>query len=286
MALIEERGLGRSGITVPALGVGTNRWGSRPSTQAALNEVFAAAIDAGVGSFDTAEIYAGGKSERAIGQAAKEDGRPAFIASKFAPFPHRLTAGQFSRALDRSLARLGRDWIDLYYVHFPFSPVGLSPWIRAMAEAVRSGRIRAVGVSNYSASQMKAAAAVLERYDVPLAANQVQYSLTHRGPETNGVLDACREMDVALVAYRPISGGAISESGSAGAGTLSGVLGGIAQAHDATVSQVALSWLLHQDEHVIAIPGTTKAAHVRENAAALALGLSDEEVRAIATAAG
>jgi aryl-alcohol dehydrogenase-like predicted oxidoreductase len=132
---------------------------------------------------------------------------------------------------------------------------------------------------------MKAAAAVLERYDVPLAANQVQYSLTHRGPETDGVLDACREMDVALVAYRPISGGSIGGRGSAGVGTLSGVLGEVAQAHDATVSQVALSWLLHQDEHVIAIPGATKAAHVRENAAALALGLSDEEVRAIAAAA-
>jgi aryl-alcohol dehydrogenase-like predicted oxidoreductase len=285
MAVIGERRLGRSGITVPALGVGTNRWGGRPSTQAALNEAFAAAIDVGVGSFDTAEIYTGGKSERAIGQAAKEDGRPAFIASKFAPFPYRLTASQFSRALDRSLARLGRDSIDLYYVHFPFSPVGLPPWIRAMAEAVRSGRIRAVGVSNCSASQMKTAAAVLERYDVPLAANQVQYSPTHRQPENNGVLEACRDMDVALVAYRPISGGSISGRGSAGGGTLSGVLGEVAQAHDATVIQVALSWLLHQDEHVIAIPGATKAAHVRENAAALALGLSDEEVRTIATAA-
>jgi aryl-alcohol dehydrogenase-like predicted oxidoreductase len=286
MAVIGERGLGRSGITVPALGVGTNRWGGRDRTQATLNEAFAAAIDMGVGSFDTAEIYTGGKSERAIGQAAKEDGRPAFIASKFAPFPHRLTAGQFSRALDRSLARLGRDSIDLYYVHFPFSPVGLSPWIRAMAEAVRSGRIRAVGVSNCSASQMKAAAGVLERYNVPLAANQVQYSLTHRRAETNGVLDACREMDVALVAYRPISGGSISGRGSARGGALSGVLGEVAQAHDATVTQVALSWLLHQDDHVIAIPGATKASHVRENAAVLALGLSDEEVRAIAMAAG
>src|SRR5262249_8795566 len=155
--------------------------------------------------------------------------------------------------------------------------------IKAMAEAVRSGRIRAVGVSNCSASQMKAAVAVLERYDVPLAANQVQYSLTHRRPETNGVLDACREPGVALGAYRPISGGSLS--GSAEGGTLSGVLGEVAQAHEATVSQVALSWLLHQDEHVIAIPGATRAAHVRENAVALALRLSDDEVRAIATAA-
>jgi aryl-alcohol dehydrogenase-like predicted oxidoreductase len=205
------------------------------------------------------------------------------VATKFAPYPYRVTAARLSRALERSLGRLGLESIDLYYLHFPFSPVSVGTWMNAMAPAVKSGKIRAVGVSNCSASQMQKAATALARHDVPLAANQVHYSLAHRKPEVDGVLDACRELDVALVAYRPLSSGALSSGAGVGSNSsaLLGLLEELALGRGATVAQVALAWLLQRDEHVVAIPGATKPAHVMENAGALALELTDEEFVAI-----
>jgi aryl-alcohol dehydrogenase-like predicted oxidoreductase len=248
-----------------------------------LRDTLAAALDTGTGFFDTAEVYSAGRSETALGEAARQDGRPVLIASKFAPLPYRVTAGQFASALDKTLERLGRDSLDLYYLHFPYSPLGVGAWMRAMASAVKAGKIRAVGISNCTAAQMRKAADVLARYGIPLAANQVQYSLLHRKPETNGVLDACRRMDVALVAYRPIGGGVLGSGSSTGPGrsALAGTLRDVAAARGATAAQVALAWLLKRDDHVIPIPGATRPEHIRENSAALTLELSEEESAAI-----
>ncbi len=277
------RPLGRSGVGVPALGVGTNRWSTSGPSQTRLQDTLTAALDTGMGFFDTAEVYSFGRSERVIGRAARADGRSLLLASKFAPLPHRLTAAQFASALDKTLERLGRDALDLYYLHFPYSPIGLGTWMRAMAGAVRAGKIRAVGISNCSPAQMRKAADALARYEIPLAANQVQYSLLHRKPESDGVLEACRRMDVALVAYRPIGGGAISAgpSSSSSRFALADTLREVAAAHGASATQVALAWLLARDDHVIAIPGATRPEHVRENAGALSLALSEAEIAAI-----
>jgi len=278
-----RRPLGGSGISVPALGVGTNRWNATGPDQARLRDTLAAAADAGMGLFDTAEAYSAGRSEIALGDAARADGRPVLLASKFAPFPYRVSTAQFASALDKTLARLGRDALDLYYLHFPYSPRGVGTWMRAMARAVKAGKIRAVGISNCNAAQMRKAAGVLARYGIPLAANQVHYSLLHRKPETDGVLDACRQMDVALVAYRPLGGGAISTGSPTGSGLpgLADTLREVAATRNATAAQVALAWLLKRDGHVIPIPGATRPGHVRENSGALSLELSEEEFAAI-----
>ncbi len=271
---------------MPALGVGTNRWNASGPGQARLGDTLAAALDAGMGFFDTAEVYNAGRSELALGEAARADGRPVLMASKFAPLPYRVTAAQFASALDKTLERLGRDSLDLYYLHFPYSPLGVGAWMRAMASAVKAGKIRAVGISNCNVAQMRKAAGVLARYGLPLAANQVQYSLLHRKPETDGVLDACRQMDVALVAYRPIGGGAINSASPTGPGpsALADTLREVAAARGATAAQVALAWLLKRNDHVIPIPGTTRPEHVRENSAALTLELSEEEFTVIGRA--
>lgn len=205
------------------------------------------------------------------------------LASKFAPLPARLTAAQFDSALEGTLKRLGRESLDLYYLHFPYSPRGVDTWMKAMAKAIEAGKIRAARVSNGNVAQMRKAADVLARYGIPLAANQVQYSLLHRAPETNGVLDACRQMDVALIAYRPLAGGAVSAGSrkSKGPAALADALQEVAAAQDATTLQVALAWLLKRDSHVIAIPGATKPDHVRQSSRALTLELSDEEFAAI-----
>jgi diketogulonate reductase-like aldo/keto reductase len=176
---------------------------------------------------------------------------------------------------------LGLDSIDLYYLHFPFSPVGITPWIRAMAQAVEAQKIRAVGVSNCSAAQMRRGAATLARYDIVLGANQVHYSATHRQPEKNGVLDTCREMDVALVTYRPVEGGSLRSEATNGSNATLRALEEVAQRHNATVTHVALAWLLQRDNHVVAIPGSTNADHIRDNAQALMLELTADDVAAI-----
>jgi aryl-alcohol dehydrogenase-like predicted oxidoreductase len=279
MSAIGPRPLGSSGLTVPAIGVGTNRWSGGPD-QAGLQQSYSASLDAGTAFFDSAEVYMGGRSERALGTCTRSDPRPTTLATKFAPLPHRVVGAQFSRALDRSLARMGRDSVDLYYLHFPYSLVGMDLWIRALADAVRSGRVRAAGVSNCSAAQMRRAARILERGGVPLAANQVQYSLRHRKPERDGVLQACHDMDVALVAYRPISGGKIA-TGAPSGGKLEGTLREVAEGHGASVSQISLRWLIQRDELVVAIPGSRSAGHARENAGALGLELSEAEFAAI-----
>ena len=205
------------------------------------------------------------------------------MASKFAPYPYRVTVAQFASALERTLERLGRESLDLYYLHFPYSVRGVGTWMEAMASAVEAGKIRAVGISNCNVAQMRKAAEELARYDIPLAANQVQYSLLHRKPETNGVLDACREMDVALVAYRPLGGGGVGSGSPRGSGwpALADTLREVAEAPSATATQVALAWLLKRDDHVIPIPGATRAEHVRENSGALSLELTEEEFAAI-----
>jgi aryl-alcohol dehydrogenase-like predicted oxidoreductase len=286
-----SRGLGASGLAVYPLGLGTNKWAIGQHDEA-IFEVFRASMDAGVNFIDTAEIYNFGRSERLVGACIRRASQPVVVASKFAPLPTRLTSRQFMRALDASLRRLGLQRLDLYFIHFPFTPLSVERLMDLMAEAVHAGKIRAVGVSNFSATQMRRAAARLARNEIPLAANEVHYSLLHRQPEGNGVLDACRELNVALVAYRPLEGGQLTGGsvleaarGSSEHGTLPEMLRAIAQQHDVTVSQVALNWLLRRDEHIIPIVGATSAHHAAENATALTWELSDEEFRAIDRAA-
>jgi len=269
------RALGRSGVSVPALGVGTNRWGFRGRGPAQLLPVFSAALDAGANLFDTAEVYLG--SEKVIGGCLRGDPRPTLVVTKFAPYPTRLSARSFQKALDGSLSRLGTDTVDLYLIHFPFFPLGIATLMDGLAEVARAGSVRAVGVSNFSARQMHVAAERLDRRGVLLAANEVQFSLFHRDPERNGVLEACRELDVALIAYRPLAGGRIRQDGSA----VDRTLAGIARTRGKTVAQVALNWLLGRDERIIAIPGATTVEHVRENVGAVGWTLGDDELAAL-----
>jgi aryl-alcohol dehydrogenase-like predicted oxidoreductase len=291
----QYRALGNSGLTVSPLGVGTNRWKQGTNTVAAY-QAFQASVDAGVNFFDTAEVYSGGQSERLLGTCLQQDRRPVLIASKFAPLPTRLSRRQFLRALDASLRRLGVQTIDLYYLHWPFTLLRIETLMEWMAQAVEAGRIRAVGVSNCSAVQMRRAAERLDRYQIPLAANEVHYSLVHRQPEASGVLEACQELNVALVAYRPLEGGQYTSSAARGASSgspsaagrnskapapLEETLQAIAQEHGTSSSQVVLNWLLRRDAHVIPIPGTTNARHALENAEALSWVLSDDEFAAI-----
>ena len=273
----QGRQLGGTGLVVSPLGLGTNRWAYGKNDEA-VAQTFRAYVDAGGDFFDTAEVYGFGKSEHLLGTCLRQYARPTVIASKYMSLPLH----PFKQALDGSLKRLGVQTIDLYYIHFPRG--NIEQLMDQMAQAVADGTIRAVGVSNFTAAQMRLASARLARYDIPLAANEVHYNLLYRQPEVNGVLDACRELNVALVAYVPLASGQLastSSSSTRGSEALQTVLSTIAHTRSKSVPQVALNWLLRRDEHIIPIPGATSARHVQENAEALTWELSDEEFAAI-----
>ena len=167
-------------------------------------------------------------------------------------------------------------------VHYPLPFIDVGVFAEGLVEAVKSGKARAAGVANFNADQMRRIADHLARAGVPLAANQVNYNLLRRAAETNGVLEACRELDVALVAYFPLASGRLTQpSDSVGTKALLMCLADIARAHDASISQVALNWLLARDSHVIPIPGATKPHHARTNLDALGWRLSETEFDAI-----
>jgi aryl-alcohol dehydrogenase-like predicted oxidoreductase len=312
MLQLDQRQLGMSGIVVPSLGVGVWSWGDRgfwgygrTHTRDDITQAYKTCLDAGLNFFDTAEIYGGGASERILGECIREDGRPVIIASKFAPLPTRFSADTLLRALDASLERLGVQTIDLYQIHFPYTLINFNKLMDALAKAVRSGKVRAVAVSNYSAELTRRAYARLARHDIPLASNQVHYNLLHRNAEKNGVLDACRELNVALIAYSPLEQGLLTGKyrvTNAQAPTLTGprrflpafrtaarrkiepllqTMEPIASAHDKTLAQVALNWLLAKDERIIPIPGAKNARQASENAGASGWRLTEEEFKQI-----
>jgi aryl-alcohol dehydrogenase-like predicted oxidoreductase len=304
--------LGRSGLDAPRLGVGAMTWGN-PSGRSRWGpaklayggpvgpeeeeRAFQASLSGSVDLFDTAAMYSGGASERRLGELA--EGRSVVIATKFPP-------GWFSKsdalpeALDQSLARLRRNAVDLYQHHFPSRRVPIPLLMGRMADAVEAGKVRAIGVSNYSAAQLRTAHAALAERGIPLASNQVEYSLLHRAPETDGVLDACRELGITLIAYQPLGQGVLTGKyrpgdrpkgirrfgryyrgdGLKNAQPVVALLREIGEGHSRTPAQVALRWLVQQ-ESVLPIPGAKNGRQAASNAEALSFTLAQAEVEAL-----
>ncbi len=300
--------IGKTDLKVSPLGLGTWQWGDTGTwqygvgySQSDVEAAYRASRAAGITFFDTAEIYGKGRSETILGPLVRAERDVVVVATKFAPWPYRLTAGTLAGALDASLKRLGLARVDLYQVHWPWgSPIRIEALMNALADQVEAGKIRAVGVSNYTARQMRRAHAALAKRGIVLASNQVQYSLLHRAPEKNGVLAACRELDVRLIAYSPLAKGALtgkyhqgarvggmrkrfrffSAAGLQASAPLVALLISIGAAHeDKTPAQVALNWLVRQG--ALPIPGAKNASQAASNAGALGWSLTDEEFEQI-----
>ena len=139
------------------------------------------------------------------------------------PSPTAITSSSLEGALDASLRRLQRETVDLYQIHFPFTLLRIRSLMNRLADAVATGKVRYVGVSNYSAAQMRTAHAALAERGVPLVSNQVNYSLLHRAPEENGVLETCGELEVTLIAYFPLARGVLTGKHQGGAPTPRGL---------------------------------------------------------------
>jgi aryl-alcohol dehydrogenase-like predicted oxidoreductase len=300
-----EAGLAEK-LGVAPLGVGAWAWGTsrlwgygKEYDRQDVGEAFRASMAAGVTLFDTAEIYGNGASEKIIGEILREggfDGTPV-IATKFAPLPYRFGARALLEALDKSLVRLGVVTVDLYQVHFPNPIFRIESLMDVLAEAVKEGKIRHIGVSNYNVDQMKRAHDRLASHGVKLASNQVEYSLLKRAPETNGVLQACRDLGVTLIPYSPIAQGLLTGKYSPGdkpsglvrrfgksfsernlrkVEPVVNILRDIGEAHDKQPAQVALNWLVTR-QNTLPIPGAKNERQARQNAGAIGWKMTDEE---------
>ncbi|MCU0523653.1 MAG: aldo/keto reductase [Elainella sp. Prado103] len=311
--------LGKTGIAVPPIGIGTWAWGDnlfwsygKDYDATELKNAFQTAIESGMTLFDTAEIYGFGESERLLGQfiqQAKPLGDvPVAIATKYFPLPWRFNADAVSDALTKSLKRLQLPTVTLYQVHWPFDFfMGQTTLMQALADEVQQGRIQAIGVSNYSAAQMRHAHQLLADRGIPLAVNQVQYSLLARQIERNGVAAAAQELGITLLAYSPLAQGLLTGKYRAdraitptGARQLSpqfspkgldklepllNLLQSLGEQYDRTPAQVALNWLIAQG-NVIPIPGAKNADQVRQNAGAIGWRLAAAEVEQLAALSG
>lgn len=296
--------LGDTDLQITPLGLGIWQWGDTMTWQygkgygdADLKQVYEAALAAGINFVDTAEIYGRGRSERMVGQSMRETNSrdQIVLATKFAPLPWRLSPGRLIHALRESLNRLGLSHVDLYQIHFPYSPVSIETWMESLADAVEAGLTRAVGVSSFGPSQTVRAHAALARRGVPLASNQVEYSLLARTPESSGLVEVCRDLGITIIAFSPIGKGTLSgkytpdhvpsgmlrrkytSSYLARIQPLIGMLKDIGQAHDGkTPSQVALNWLICKG--AVPIPGAKNLRQAQENFGALGWRLTDDEV--------
>ena len=305
-----KRRLGPTDIEITPIGLGAwqfsegqgfNRlfWPKMDPEQ--TDETVRAALDGGITWFDTAEAYGGGRSERGLARALSAAGKTrdgVVVATKWQPVLR--TAGSIGTTIEQRLSNLAPFAIDLYQIHNPASFSSVESEMSAMAGLVEAGKVRAVGVSNFSLGRMRRAHAALARRGLPLASNQVKYSLLDRRIERNGVLDGAREMGVTIIAYSPLEMGLLSGKFHRDPDLLRqrpvvrrfalrrkversrplvAALEQIAAAHGASVAQVALNWLVNfHGAAVVAIPGASKPDHARESAGAMVISLTPDEM--------
>jgi aryl-alcohol dehydrogenase-like predicted oxidoreductase len=282
-------------------GLGAWQWGDKLIWQYGQTHkdedcraAFEVSLEAGVRFVDTAEVYGSGRSERMLGQFIQETDQPILVATKFFPFPWRLRKKSLLWALKRSLERIGVEAVDLYQIHQPLPPISIETWMEAMVEAVAEGLTRTVGVSNYNQTQTLQAYSTLSRKNIPLAANQVTYSLLNRDIEYDGLLARCKELGVRVIAYSPIEKGLLTgkystENPPPGVrgrrygdllpkiGPLLKLMTELGQEHGGkSKAQVALNWCICKG--TMPIPGAKNAVQAQENAGALGWKLTEEEV--------
>jgi aryl-alcohol dehydrogenase-like predicted oxidoreductase len=302
----ELRELGRSGAMVSALGFGcmglVGWYGTRndEESRATLLE----AVERGINHYDTAATYQVGENERFVGTILKPFRSRIFLATKCG-ISRNAQGGlnvdnspeYIRRSIDESLARLGFDYVDLFYLHRIDKTVPIEESMGAMADLVRDGKIRHIGLSECSVTTLRRAHAVH-----PVAAVQSEYSIWSRDPE-QGMLAACRELGTGFVAYSPLGRGFLAANFARASDLPKGdarmshprfqdenaeqnaqlvaVLKSLAREQDASPAQVALAWVLSRAPEVVAIPGMKTRTHLRDNLAGAELVLSAKAMEQI-----
>lgn len=315
MSEIVKRRLGKTDLEISPIGLGAMEFsggkGMMKYVLAAVpyetqNEVIKVALNGGMNWIDTAELYGSGESERAVSRGLQAAGKApgeVLITTKWMPVAKRAKSMRKSAA--KSTEHLAPYPIDLYLVHRPESLSSVETQMDEMAKLVDAGTIRAVGVSNFSASKMIKAHEALAERGLPLAANQMHFSLVKRNIETNGVLEAAKELGVTIIAYTPLGQGSLTGHLHKNPELLQEMprfrrsrLGGqlkktkplidaintIALEHDATIAQIVLNWTVnYHGETIVTIPGSSKVYQAEQNADAMKIKLSSEQMEAIST---
>lgn len=250
--------LAKTGVFIPEVGIGTWNYhaGSSPLRKG---------LEAGALFIDTAESYG---TETVVGEAARGMRDRVFIATKVSP--QHLHRADLQKSVDTSLRKMGIDVIDLLQLHEPNPSIPIAETMGAMAELVDAGKIRFVGVSNFSVEQLKEAQNNLNKY--PIVSNQVRYNLIDRTIEKD-LLQYCQANHVTVIAYCPLARGLnrIRDCDS------SGVLDELAQATGKSIAQIAINWCLCQDG-VVAIPKGNSTEHILDNCGASDWRLSQEQL--------
>jgi diketogulonate reductase-like aldo/keto reductase len=255
----------RSGEQVPALGQGTWYMGEDRRRAAEEAAALRLGIDLGMTLIDTAEMYGSGGAEEVVARAAEGMRDRLFIVSKV--YPHNASRAGVVAACERSLKRLATDRIDLYLLHWRGS-IPLAETLEGFQRLERDGKIRHHGVSNFDRADMAEWVGLSGGETV--AADQVLYNLSRRGPEWD-LVPWCRERGVAIMAYTPLGQGSMLGNRT---------LAEIARRSGATPAQIALAWLL-REEGTIVIPKASRPEHVRENRGALDIALTEEDLTAL-----
>ncbi|MGB9734096.1 MAG: aldo/keto reductase [Conexivisphaera sp.] len=294
--------LGRSGIRVSRIGLGTwqaggRQWGDDVDDRSIVDAI-RRAHELGLNLLDTAEVYGDGHSEEVVGRALAEVGRENFVVATKVHGAH-LRHDELLRAAEASMRRLGVKYIDLYQIHWPdpWEQIPLRETMRAMEELYVQGKIRAIGVSNFAVRDLEEARSFLSKTDV--ASNQVRYNMLQREVEEE-VVPYCRRNGISIIAWSPLAQGALTGKYREGrvprdrirSGNevfrpenmrriepLLRVLERIASRRGVEISQVALNWLLARD--AIPIPGAKNPRQVEVNAGAMGWRLDEREMREI-----
>ncbi len=293
---VQMRQLGKTDIKITPIGLGVMEFAGGGGLlghifpvipQEEKNAIIKAALDGGINWFDTAEMYGAGISERSLAtglKAAGKSDKDVVVATKW--FPFFRTAGNIPHSVKNRLHFLDGFSIANYMIHQPYSFSSPEAEMNAMADLVEAGKIRSVGVSNFNPARMRRAHSALAKRGLPLAVNQVRYSLLSRKIETNGVLETARELGVTIIAYTPLERGLLSgkyhknpedlnhtptwrktsmQRSLERCRPLIDAMDEIATKYEATIAQVALNWLINfNGEIVVAIPAATKVHQAEE----------------------
>jgi len=307
--MIQLRTLGNSDLEVSPIGLGVIQFagGSRAlqSVLPAIPEkervgIVKTALEGGINWFDTSELIGPGRSEEYLAEALDglgEFSQQAIIATKWSPYIR--FAGNIKKTFHDRLDKLDPYPIGLYQLHKTNSFSSLKAEMNAMADLMEDGKIRAIGVSNFTPGQMRQAQAALIKRGLGLASNQVQYNLLNRKIEENGVLATARELGISLIAWVPLASGILTgkfhkkpeilaripsvrrrklEKQLETSRPVIEVLDEIAAKYNSEPAQVALAWLIHQGTDIVAIPGASRLGHVLEGIRAMDLQLSEEDI--------
>ncbi len=214
---------------------------------------------------DTAEMYGEGGAERVVSEAISDRRQEVYLVSKF--YPYNASYQGVIKACGRSLSRLKTDYLDLYLLHWRGS-IPLAETLEGLQHLKQAGKILDYGVSNFDTDDMEEAESLASGKEI--VTNQVLYNLIHRGIEWD-LLPWCQKRSIPIMAYSPVEQRAFVNDSR---------LKNIAVKHNATPTQIALSWLLHQD-NVISIPKATNPQHIKQNLAALDIDLTQEDIKEI-----